>query len=81
MFYSCNTATSKNGTSFANEWFKHELGTVKAAVNKTSYYTLLGSTEKEQKEKLEERKQKGYSDSGSVQYPGLAKDAYWLTFI
>ncbi|WP_343019622.1 N-acetylmuramoyl-L-alanine amidase, partial [Clostridium celatum] len=65
MFYSCNTATEKNGTSFAKEWFNHKLGTVKAAVNKTSYYTLLGSTEKEKEEKLKERAQKGYSDNGS----------------
>lgn len=42
-------------------------------MSKTSYYTLLGSIEKQQKEKLEECKQKGYSDNGSVQYPGLAK--------
>ncbi|MEG0873562.1 MAG: DUF4347 domain-containing protein [Clostridia bacterium] len=81
MFYSCNTATEKNGTSFAKEWFNKRLGSVKAAVNKTNYYTLLGTTDAEKEQKLKECTQKGYSDKGSVYYPDLESGAYWQMFI
>lgn len=30
QFFSCNTATEKEGTSFAKEWFNNGLGYVKA---------------------------------------------------
>ena len=43
IFYSCNTGTIKNGTSFAQEWSNITGGKTKAVVDGTSYYGNIHS--------------------------------------
>lgn len=47
MMYSCNAATEVNGTSFIKEWYKHGLGQVTGALNRTEYSYILGKTDDE----------------------------------
>ncbi|WP_415287724.1 SH3 domain-containing protein [Clostridium perfringens] len=80
QFFSCNTATEEGGTSFAKEWFNNGLGYVKAAVKKTDYNNIYGNAEESDKYK-KEAGEKGYLDTGSLYYPRLGKDAYWVEYI
>lgn len=80
QFYSCNTATEENGTSFAKEWFNYGLGYVKAAVKETSYKYIYGDTEEKTKY-FEEAGDKKYLDTGAPYYPILGEGAYWVEYI
>ena len=82
QFYTCNGATEKDGTSFAKEWSKHDLGKIKAAVNRTDYGNILGDTSSEIENYLKEADKihKGYCDDTIGNYPNVGKDAYWVTY-
>lgn len=85
-FFTCNTAT-KNEASFAYNWFNHLGGTVQACVNKTSYRTIMFTSETPSlSERLRVnglRSLVGFCVAGSDRYPIPLKsdNAYWVYYI
>lgn len=80
MIYSCNSATEVNGTSFIKEWYKHGLGQVTGALNRTEYSRILGKTEKEVNKYFDKADKEGYNENGSPHYPGLGENADWIHY-
>ncbi|MCI6691494.1 MAG: N-acetylmuramoyl-L-alanine amidase [Clostridium sp.] len=82
FFYSCNTATEENGTSFAKEWFSHGLGATQGANGKTDYGVIMGTTSEEITEhKAQSSKEKGYNENGARNYPTLDPGVEWIYFL
>ena len=80
MIYSCNSATEVNGTSFIKEWYKHGLGQVTGALNRTEYSHILGKKNYEKDMYFSEADKYGYNENGSLYYPGLGKNADWIHY-
>lgn len=83
LFYTCNTATG-NENSFAYAWQKHLNGlSTKACFNKTDYNYILGTTWLQQQVWEMYRKDLGYSEIGSRDYPIPDPEepkGYWVNF-
>ena len=82
MLYSCNagTPTKNNGISFAQAWANATGGTVKGAIGRTDYVPTVGDWSLNEKTIEKRRKEKGYMDEGSYQYPSLGNGAEWKVF-
>lgn len=80
MIYSCNSATEVNGTSFIKEWYKHGLGQVTGALNRTEYSHILGKKNYEKDMYFSEADKYGYNENGSLYYPGLGENTDWIHY-
>lgn len=81
IFYSCNTATSKNNKSFAEIWFNKFGGSATAFVGKTWYSDInTGNLLQEAWRQLYLNREYGFNPFGSINYPIADKGAYQRVF-
>ena len=81
-FGSCNAGTSVNTyfPSFARTWQMHAGGRAWGAVGKTDYSKIVGDWKKNEETIKTSREGKDYMEEGSIEYPGLGENAYWVEF-
>ncbi|MEN8904769.1 MAG: DUF4347 domain-containing protein [Clostridiales bacterium] len=82
-FYSCNTGTDSNGTSFAQEWVDQTGGSAKAVVDGTTDYYDINKDRGwwwETKDRIRRNLGYGYDNTGCKNYPKASDGIKWNIF-